>query len=98
MISLVLTERSKPSIQFFVTFTVMSSTEITIGKLSTVISIWLLLAFEAMPDKSVSDAAKPIDARVMIRQNNPKSAIGFFRSSANNRKPVKERITVNKKL
>ena len=68
------------------------------GKLSTAIKMWLLLAFAAMPDRSVKEAAKPIEASPMVRQNKAKSAIGFLRSMVNRRKPVKDKITVSRKL
>ena len=45
--------------------------EITTGKLSTAISMLLLLALEAMPESNVSDDAKPNEAiaRVVIKIN-----------------------------
>jgi hypothetical protein len=41
--------------------------EITIGKLRTVITIWLLFAFEAIPERRVSEAAKPHDVKTIVK-------------------------------
>jgi hypothetical protein len=84
--------------QFLVTLTARRSTEITMGKLSTAIRIWLLFAFDAMPESSVRDDEKPMAPRNNMTLNRPKSAIGFFNSTAKRINPLKERIEVSRKL
>ena len=97
-ISLVLTERSSPSIQFLVTLIATNKIEITIGKLSTAIRILLLFALAAIPESRVSEAEKPIEPSTSKRAKSPVSASGFFNNVTKRRNPTKERRRVSKKL
>lgn len=96
--SLELTERSKPSMQFFVTFTTINNMEMIIGKLKTAIKMLLLFAFAAMPDKSESEAEKPIAPSTSSRANNSRSAIGFLSSVMNSMNPVNDKRSERIKL
>ncbi len=96
--SFVLTERSSPSIQFFVTLMTINNMEMTIGKLSTAIRIWLLFALEAIPESSVRDAENPIDPSTNKRAKSPVSASGFFKRVMNRRNPANDSNKLRKKL
>ena len=79
-ISSQLTERSRPSIQFFVILMAMSKIEMTTGKLSTAINILLLFALAAMPESIVREAANPQDVNRIVSENRKMSAIGLFKN------------------
>jgi len=72
--------------------------EITIGKLRTVITIWLLFAFEAIPERRVSEAAKPHDVKTIVKIKVQRISTGLKRNKTNNPKPVIARTRQRRKL
>lgn len=97
-ISSQLTERSRPSMQFLVTLMAIKRMEITIGKLSTAIKILLLLAFAAIPDSKVREAAKPKEVMTMTNRNSAESSMGLPRKRIKRTKPVRDKREQRKKL
>src|SRR6478735_10182412 len=97
-ISSQLTERSKASMQFFVILMAINKIEITIGKLSTAISMLLLLAFAAIPESMVRDAAKPKDVNRIVIENKTRSTTGLLRNKINRMNPVNDRNAQRIKL
>lgn len=93
-----LTDRSRPSMQFFVTLIAVRRIEMTIGKLSTAIRMLLLFALAAMPDSSVSEAAKPKETATMTRRKSGISIIGFPRRRVNKSNPTRESTEQRMKL
>jgi hypothetical protein len=94
--SSMLTDRSSPSMQFFVSLIAFSNTPMMTGKLSTAIITLLLIVFEAMADSSDSDAEKPYDASINVRRNRGTSWIGFESTILKNKNPRKQIAQHNK--
>ena len=63
-----LTDRSSPSMQFFVNLIALSKMPTITGKLRTAITALLLLVLEAMADKSESEAENPKAANISVRK------------------------------
>lgn len=97
-ISSQLTERSRPSIQFLVTLIANNRMEITMGKLSTAMRMLLLLAFAAIPESKVSEAAKPKEVAIMTIKKSETSTIGLPRKRIKSISPVIDRSELRKKL
>lgn len=93
-----LADLSSPSTQFLVIFIDTRRIEIITGKLSTDIKILLLLALAAIAERSVSEAAKPIELSNRVMPNKSRSSTGFERNSAKKTKPARERIAQSIKL
>lgn len=84
--------------QFFVIFIANNKIEITTGKLKTVISTLLLLAFDAIPESSVREDENPQETNKMVTKNNPLLLSGFEIKRKNNKNPAIERTEQSKKL
>lgn len=72
--------------------------EITTGKLKTVISTLLLLAFDAIPERSVREAENPQETNKMVTKNTPLSISGFEINRTNNKNPAHDSTEQSKKL
>ena len=84
--------------QFLVTLMARRRIEMTIGKLSTAMSMLLLFALAAMPDSKVREAAKPNEVMIMTSRKRELSAIGLPRKRMNRINPVNESNEQRKKL
>jgi hypothetical protein len=76
---------------FLVIFIASNRIEIITGKLNTAIKMVLLLAFEARPESSVSDEAKPNEDNTIVSKNNKRSAMGLLRNKMKRVKPESDR-------
>lgn len=97
-ISSQLAPQPKPSMQFLVILMAMSKMDITIGKLSTAMSMVLLLAFAAMLDKSVREAANPREVSKINVPNRAVSWIGLPRNKIKSAYPERDKMAQRRKL
>ena len=89
-ISSQLMERSRASIQFFVTLIANSKIEMIMGKLRTAINMLLLFALAAMLESIVREEANPNDVRRIVIENKKRSTTGLFKNRMKRIKPVNE--------
>jgi len=72
--------------------------EIITGKLRTAIKIWLLLAFDEMPESKVNEVEKPKEVNKRVARKSIISEMGLFRNRINSTKPSIDNAEHRRKL